>query len=101
MAPYRVRYAPAAEAQLLALYRYVANAASPTTAERFTESIVQQCEALSTFPNRGTPRQDIRPNLRTLAMDRVLIAYSVEMQDVIILGVFYGGQDFEALLDES
>lgn len=53
------------------------------------------------LPKSRDARQDIRPNLRTLAMDRVLIAYSVEMQDVIILGVFYGGQDFEALLDES
>jgi len=64
---YRIVYAPEADAQLIQLYRYIAQEASPATAQRFTDAIVDQCESLCRFPNRGTPRDDIRPGLRTIA----------------------------------
>lgn len=34
----------------------------------------------------------------TVYRRRVVIAYSVEAKTVTILGIFYGGQDFEAAL---
>jgi len=40
---YRVVFAPEAEEQLLALYRYIARAASPNIAERYTNAIVDYC----------------------------------------------------------
>ena len=42
-----VVFAPEAEEQLVGLYRYIAAAASPETARRFTSAVVDQCEALS------------------------------------------------------
>ena len=57
--------------------------------------------SLSTFPERGTKRDDLRPNLRTMGYARrVTIAFSVDAvaNVVAIHGVFYGGQDFENLL---
>lgn len=100
--PHRVLFAPEAEAQLLALFRYIAAEASADVATRFTDAIVEQCEALDVFPERGTPRDDLRPGLRTLAFRRrVTIAYAVAPGEVTILGVSYGGQDWEALLREG
>jgi len=62
--PYIVVFTPEAEEQLAAIYRYIAARASPKTAKRYTNAIVSYCEAMQTFPHRGTRRDDIRPGLR-------------------------------------
>ena len=95
-------YAPEAEAQLLNLYRYIAREASPDIAQRFTESIIAHCEELTEFAERGTPRDDVRKGLHTLSFRRrVTIAYAVEPTRLLVLGIFYGGQDFETLLQDD
>ena len=53
------------------------------------------------FPIRGNPREDIRPGLRTVAYKkRAIIAFTVDehAKAIEILGVFYGGQDYESTL---
>jgi toxin ParE1/3/4 len=94
---HRVVFAPGAEAQLVSLYRYIAHEAAADIAEHFTTAIIEQCERLATFPHRGTPRDDVRPGLRTMSFRRrVTIAYAVDADQVSILGIYYGGQDFTA-----
>ena len=61
---YRVVFAPEAEEQLAALYGYIAVAASPDIAARYTDAIVSYCESLCAFPHRGTLRDDVRSGLR-------------------------------------
>ena len=96
---YNVSFAPEAEAQLLSLYRYLAAEASPEIAERYLGAIVEHCEKLEHFALRGTPRDDIRRGLRTIQFKRrVTIAYAVTDNRVTVLGIYYGGQDFETLL---
>ncbi|WP_339504703.1 type II toxin-antitoxin system RelE/ParE family toxin [Pseudomonas sp. RL_105y_Pfl2_101] len=99
---YTVEFAPEALEQLAALYRYIATAASPEIAHRYTDAIVSYCEELQTFPHRGNQRDDIRPGLRiTNYRKRTVIAFAVEADQVSILGVFYGGQDFEGALQSD
>jgi len=99
---YRIVFAPEAEEQLAALYRYIASGSSTDIADRFTEAIVQFCESLSTFPQRGNKRDDVRPGLRvTHYRKRVVIAFVVDAGLVSILGVFYGGQDYETNLQDE
>ena len=100
---YAVVFAPEAEDQLADLYLYIANEASPSTAQRYTDAIVSCCERLANFPHRGTPRDDIRPGLRiTNYKGRTVIAFAVDedVRQVSIFGVFYGGQDYERALSE-
>jgi len=93
----RVTFSPRAESQLASIFRYVARAASPSIASSFTESIVSHCLKFSTLSHRGTKRDDILPDLRTIGFRRrVTIAFRVEPEEVVILGVFYGGQSVEA-----
>lgn len=97
-----VVFTPEAEAQLVELYTYIAAKASPEIAARFTDGIVTYCESLSTFPFRGSRRDDIRPGLRVTGYrKRVAIAFHPEQDRVNIIGVFYGGQDYEAALLEE
>lgn len=100
---HRVIFAPEARDQLDHLYRYIATAAhDEAVARRFVEGIIDYAETLGTFPDRGTPRETIRTGLRTLAWRRrVTLAYVVEARDVVVVGVFYAGQDFETLLKDD
>ena len=97
-----VIFTPEAEKQLVAIYQYVSAEASPAIAERFTASIVDYCEGFDTFPQRGTQRNDLRLGLRIVGYRRrVTIAFAVDTSTVSILGVYYGGQDYEDVLQDD
>lgn len=99
---YRVIFSPEAEEQLAELFHYIATAASPGIAERYINAIITYCETLDTFPLRGAQRDDIRSGLRvTNYKGRTVIAFDVDAQQVSIIGVFYGGQDYETALQDD
>jgi toxin ParE1/3/4 len=99
---HRLVFSPEALTQLTELYRYIANAASPSIADSYTQAILNHCEGLCVFPHIGTLREDIRPGLRIIHhKKRTVIAYLVDAEQVSILGVFYGGQNHEAMLQED
>jgi plasmid stabilization system protein ParE len=98
---YTVTLSPQARDQLIALNAYIADATSPKIADRYTDAIAEFCFSLATFPERGTRRDDIRPGVRvTNYRKRAVIAFAVDTrtEQVAILGVFYGGQDYESAL---
>jgi toxin ParE1/3/4 len=44
---------------------------------------------------RGTPRDDVRPNLRIIGFERrITVAFVVEPESVVILRLFYGGANW-------
>jgi len=94
-----VVFSPAAAQQLSALNRFLTVRASALVANRYVTAIVRHCESLGRAPELGTPRPDIRPGLRTTHdKGRVVIAYGIGVAQVSIYGVFYGGQNHEAIL---
>lgn len=99
---HKVVFSPEAEAQLVAIFRYIAENASPAIAKRYTDDIVTYCETFSQFPERGVKRHDLRPGMRVAGFRRrIAIALVVETAQVIIAGIFYGGQDWETALSED
>ncbi|RXR06560.1 type II toxin-antitoxin system RelE/ParE family toxin [Pseudoxanthomonas composti] len=95
---WRVEFAPEAVAHLTALEEYIITAGAPASATRYVDAIVDYCERLQTFPERGARRDDLLPGLRiTHYQGTCVIAFHVDAprQVVSILGVFYGGQDYE------
>ena len=95
----RVVFTPRAERQLDELYSFVMARAGEARATAYLERIVRQCRKLEFFPHRGTRRNEIRPGLRTFGFERrATIVFVVEEEQVTILGVFYGGQDYEGAL---
>ena len=100
---YGVAFSPRAREQLIALDEYIALAASPEIAARYTDAVADFCLSLATFPVRGIMRDDLRPGLRiTNYRKRTVIAFALETdaRRVTILGIFHGGQDYEAVLQE-
>jgi toxin ParE1/3/4 len=98
----KVIFRPQAEADLLALYRYIAEASGLGIASEYIDRIEVACMSLATFPNRGSKRDDLAPGLRTVTFERRLtIVYRVLKARVEIVTIAYGGRDFESDLRED
>lgn len=98
---YTVQFAPEALDQLDAIEDYIAHAGSPLTASRYVDAIVTYCESMAMFPERGIRRDDLLLGLRITNYRRnAVIAFFVDTntETVSIVGVFYGGQDYEATM---
>jgi toxin ParE1/3/4 len=99
MKRFEVSFRPLAEADLFALYRYIAAEAGHAVAGAYIGRIEAACLALETFPERGTRRDDIRPGLRTMGFERrATIVFQVLKTEVVIVRIFHGGQDYEHAL---
>ncbi|HWA50567.1 MAG TPA: type II toxin-antitoxin system RelE/ParE family toxin [Dongiaceae bacterium] len=99
MKRFNVSFRPRAEQDLFGLHDYIAEKSGLAIAAGYIDRIEAACLALATFPERGTKRDDICPGLRTIGFERrATIAFRVEKSEVVIIRVFYGGQDFEQRL---
>lgn len=97
-----VVFAPRAERQLLEIYEWIAEAGDPETGAQFVRSIIDYCESIADMPGIGLARDDIRAGVRTVGFRRrAVIAFLVETAKITILGVYYGGQDYESRLIEA
>ncbi len=58
-------------------------------------AIRRAADRLAIFPIRGTPRDDILPGVRYLAVDRAIYWFDVDepAEKVRVLAIFFGGQD--------
>lgn len=93
---------PEARADLLALYDYIADAASPVVAERYLARVEAYVRGFEHTGERGTMRDDVRPGLRIVGFERrITIAFTVTDADVTILRLFYGGQDWGRAFDDA
>jgi plasmid stabilization system protein ParE len=94
---YALRFAPEASEQLEALEAFIAQSASPRRAADFVDAILDHCDKLCTFPQRGTKRDDLRAGLRLIGFRRrVTILFDVTEDTVTIFGIYYGGRNYEA-----
>lgn len=101
MTTYRVVWHPRARDHLISLYDWIADRADPDTALAYTAAIEAHVAKLADFPDRGTPRDDIAPGLRTTPYRRrTVIAYRVGKAEVEILALVHGGQLLAGLFDE-
>jgi toxin ParE1/3/4 len=94
------RVAPQAEAELDDIWYYVAKeSGSIEIADRLIDSITECFYLLACHPHIGRHRdEDLRPGLRSFPVGEYVIIYRVEEKDVLILHVFRGSRDIEALL---
>jgi toxin ParE1/3/4 len=68
----------------------------------YIDRLEAACRALEIFPERGTRRDDIRPGLRVMGFERrATIIFQVTEGEVVIVRIFYGGQDYEAALRDG
>lgn len=93
----RIVFAPEAADDLLGIYDWIADEATPVVAMNYIERVERFCQKLSVGSERGHLRSDIRPGLRILGFERRLtIAFTVGEENVTILRVFVAGRNWEA-----
>lgn len=99
MPQHEVLYRPEAVADLRDIFLYVLRRSQdPKMAEQYVARVRQRCRRLGAFPSVGTPRDDLRPGLRTVAFERrAVIAYLVDGDAVVTTNVFFGGRDYEGI----
>jgi toxin ParE1/3/4 len=84
---------------LIGTYDYIAAHSSPARAIAYIGRLEKYCLGFELSSERGTRRDDIRPELRTVGFERrVTIAFHVDAKRVTIDRVFYGGREFERAL---
>lgn len=95
-----VRLSPEAESELDKIWLYLADASGSTeTAGRIIDRIAGQFWYLAHHPYLGRRRdRDLRPGLRSLAVDEYVILYRIEVDGgVLVLHVLHGRRDIAAL----
>lgn len=95
-----ISFSPEARDDLLRLYDWIAAAAGPGIAIGYLNRLEAYCLALETASERGYRRDDLRAGLRIIGFERrVTIAFTVDEEEVTILRLFNGGQDWQAALE--
>lgn len=100
---HKVVFSASAEADLFAIYDYIAERAGAEIALRFVESIETYCLGFAHMPERGTKRDELRPGLRTIGFRRratILFEIDRAKRRVLIHGVYYAGRSLEDILGE-
>lgn len=93
----RVEFHPLAAADVSSLYNYLEGRGGCSVASTYIDKIESLCASLADLSERGKPRDDLAPGVRTITMERrVLIAYRASAESVLILRVLYAGQHFGA-----
>lgn len=94
------RLSPLAERDLEEIWSYVAEDASPTTADRPVDAIVDRFDLLAEQPRIGRARPEFGPGVRSLAVENYVIYYRQE-DDVLIARILHGRRDQMAAWSES
>lgn len=93
-AVHEVELAPEAQDDIDRLYLFIAADSGSDRAQRYITRILTACAGLANFPQRGTPRDNLREGMRVIGLDkRVAIAFKVEGRSVTVLRILYGGRD--------
>ena len=102
MKKYAVVWRPQARDDLLALYEWIAEQADPATAFEYTSKIEAHATKLANFPERGIPRDDLAPGVRTTPYRRrTVIAYRALNEEVEILAIAHAGRDLGRVFEEE
>lgn len=95
--PYRL--SALAERDLEEIWSYVAEDASPATADRLIDAIIDRFELLAEQPRMGRLRPEFGPGVRSFAVENHVIYYRYD-GEVLIARVLHGQRDQAAAWSE-
>jgi toxin ParE1/3/4 len=97
--PYRL--SPLAERDVDEIWSYVAEDATPTTADRLVDEIIRRFDLLADQPGMGRARPEFGIGVRSFAVENYVIYYRQEGNAVLIARVLHGRRDQIATWSES
>ena len=96
--PYRL--SPRAEQDLDEVWLYVAEDASPTTADRLIDDLVDRFDLLAEQPRMGRLRPEFGPGVRSIGVENHVVYYRHD-GEVQVARVLHGRRDQAAAWSES
>ena len=94
------RLSSRAEQDLDEVWFYVAEDASPTTADRLIDDLVNRFDLLAEQPSMGRLRPEFGPDVRSIAVENHVVYYRYD-GEVQIARVLHGRRDQAAAWSES
>lgn len=88
----KIKWKPAAKADLLNIWEYVA-ADDLEQADRLLDAIEIQCQKLARFPRLGRARDELRPLLRSFPLGNYVVFYRPSKDGIEIIRVLHGRRD--------
>jgi toxin ParE1/3/4 len=89
----RVDYRPEALRDLEGIYDWIAEHSGHEPAGAYVNQIIDFCDGLDLFPERGKPHLEIGPHVRSLSFRRsMVISYVIGVESVVILRVYGKGR---------
>ena len=99
MKTYEVVLSPEARDDLLAIYDWVAERASPAVTLGYLERLEAHLRGFAQSAERGHLRNDVRPGLRINGFERrVAIVFVVDGDRAVILRLAYGERNWEGMV---
>jgi toxin ParE1/3/4 len=91
---------PAAEADLLAIWQYVA-ADNDVAADRLLDRIETALRLLEATPRAGRARPELGPGVRSFVVGRYMLFYGIEGDGLDLYRVLHGARDIGAAFAED
>ncbi len=82
---------------MLDIWIHVARHGGESVADRVLDSIEQSCRVLKEHPRLGRSRPEIRPEARSIVIERWLVLYRVTEDDVQIVRILDGARDLATI----
>lgn len=98
--PNPIVWSPEAEQDLLDIWNYWAREAALEVADNLLRAIDKACVTLQQWPNSGRKRDELLPDLRSVAVPPNVIFYRVGRDAVEILRVLDGRRDIETIFSD-
>ena len=94
------RLSPAAESDLTDIWTYRADS-SEERADELIEQLVKQFMMLTTFPEAGRKRPELKKGIRSFVVERHVIFYRTINQGIEIVRVLYGTRDIDKIFSDD
>ena len=92
----RVDKLPAARLDLIEIWQYIAPE-SFTSADRLLGKIEERLDQIAEFPEMGRARPELKQNLRSLAVGKYVIFYTLRSKSIEVVRVIRGERDISAV----
>jgi toxin ParE1/3/4 len=74
---------------------------SPAAAQRLATKINERCERLGQFPGMGRPRDNLRPGLRSIAVEGYVILFQATPTAVEIVRILHGARNIDSIMQDD
>ena len=103
MKRFEVVYRPEAIADIDNVFLYILEASrNASVAAAFTDRVFERCERIGDAPRGGVAREDLGLGIRMVPFEKsAVILYRVEEETVVVVNIFYGGRDYEAIMSRT